>query len=84
MEVGDQKTDVISLGKEDSREEEQKKQEKISVLGALSWPCLLHSLSHMLPAGCDLLSSHTPFSQQHTRSVGVSMLDPRNWIQMSI
>lgn len=70
VEVGDQKTDVIPLEKEDSKEEKEKKQENISILEALSRPCPLYSLSHMLPAGCDVLSSYTPGE--------VSMLGPRN------
>lgn len=70
MEVGDQKTDVIPLGKEDSKEEKEKKQENISIPEAHSWPCSLYLLSHMLPAGCVLLSGYLPG--------GVSMLGPRN------
>lgn len=84
MEVGDQKTDVIPLGKEDSRGEEEKKQERINVPGTFSWPCPLHSLSHTLSAGCDLLPSNTRFSQQPTCSDGLSMLDPSNSTQLRI
>lgn len=78
MEVGDQKTDVIPLGKEDSGEKGEKKQERISILGALRWPCPLRPLSHMLPAACDPIPSYMPFRQQPTCFGGVCMLDPRN------